>query len=327
LKLDAAQQNLTRVADIIHEVEKQRRALKRQAAKARRYRRLRDELRRWETMGFAQRYRALGAAIEAARRRLDAAHVREQAAAAHLALVDSERERCHIELAEAESGATRARDAAHVRELAVERRQQQITFDTQQVETLGDTLTEMGRELEDLQARQEPAKRELEAQAVDAERCGAERDDIGGRQRAKEAALAEAQRSLDGLEGDVEAARSEVSAAINAATTLRHAVEHASAGQTRLAETLVKLDGEAGDVTVETRTMAAARERTLAAERATREDLDRVRAACAERDAELGSLRVEREARANDLRQREHELAGHTGRLTSLRDLEATRAG
>ena len=81
LKLDAAQQNLTRVDDIIHEVEKQRRALKRQAAKARRYRRLRDELRRWETIGFAQRYRVLGEAIKSARRRLDAARAREQAAA------------------------------------------------------------------------------------------------------------------------------------------------------------------------------------------------------------------------------------------------------
>ncbi|HXE81279.1 MAG TPA: AAA family ATPase, partial [Vicinamibacterales bacterium] len=48
LKLEAAQQNLTRVDDIIFEVEKQRGTLKRQAAKARRYRRLRDELRRWE---------------------------------------------------------------------------------------------------------------------------------------------------------------------------------------------------------------------------------------------------------------------------------------
>ena len=70
LKLEAARQNLTRVDDIIHEVERQRRALKRQAAKARRYRRLRDELRRWETIGFAQRYRVLGEVIESARRRL-----------------------------------------------------------------------------------------------------------------------------------------------------------------------------------------------------------------------------------------------------------------
>src|SRR6266542_7155146 len=70
LKLEAAQQNLTRVDDIIFEVEKQRGALKRQAAKARRYRRLREELRRWEKVQFAQRYRLLGEAIETARGKL-----------------------------------------------------------------------------------------------------------------------------------------------------------------------------------------------------------------------------------------------------------------
>ena len=327
LKLEAAQQNLTRVDDIIHEVEKQRRALKRQAARARRYRRLCDELRRWETIGFALRYRVLGEAIKSTRSRFDAARAREQAAAARLAMVESERGRCQIELAEAESGATRVREAAHARELAVERRQQQIAFDTRQVETLADTLAQMERELEDLQARRDPAQRELDAHVVDAQRCGTERDEVGGTLRATEAVLAQAQHGLDGLEGDVEAARSEVYAAINAATALRHAVEHAAAGQTRLAETLAKLDVEAGDVTVEIQTVDAARERTLAAERATREALEGVHGACADREAELGSLRVEREARARDLREREHRLAGHTGRLTSLRDLEATRAG
>jgi chromosome segregation protein len=54
LKLDAAQQNLTRVDDIVFEVEKQRGALKRQASKARRYQKLRDELRRWEKVLFAR---------------------------------------------------------------------------------------------------------------------------------------------------------------------------------------------------------------------------------------------------------------------------------
>jgi chromosome segregation protein len=327
LKLEAAQQNLTRVADIIHEVEKQRRALKRQAAKARRYRRLRDDLRRWETIAFAQRCHVLSETMGSARRRLDAARAREQAAAAQLALVESERERCQIELAEAESGATRARDAAHARELAVERRQQQITFDTQQAETLGETLGEMERELDDLQAKREPARRELDAHVVDAERCGLERDEVGSTLQAKETALAQAQCALDGLEGDVEAARSEVFAAINAATALRHAVEHATTGQTRLSGTLSKLDAEAADVAVETQTVAAARERALAAEHATREALKRVKAACADREADLESLRVEREAHARDLREREHELAGYTGRLTSLRDLESTRAG
>src|SRR5262245_13036259 len=59
LKLEAAQQNLTRVDDIIFEVEKQRGSLKRQAAKARRHQRLHDELRRWEKVLFARKYKEL----------------------------------------------------------------------------------------------------------------------------------------------------------------------------------------------------------------------------------------------------------------------------
>src|SRR5207248_2667053 len=43
LKLEAAQLNLTRIDDIVFEVEAQRGTLKRQAVRARRYQRLRDE--------------------------------------------------------------------------------------------------------------------------------------------------------------------------------------------------------------------------------------------------------------------------------------------
>jgi chromosome segregation protein len=82
LKLEAAQQNLTRIDDIVFEVEKQRGTLKRQAAKARRYKRLREELRRWEKVLFARRYRELAAAIGEVRERLLAARERETAAAA-----------------------------------------------------------------------------------------------------------------------------------------------------------------------------------------------------------------------------------------------------
>ena len=85
LKLEAAQQNLTRIDDIVFEVEKQRGTLKRQAAKARRYKRLREELRRWEKVLFARRYRELSAAIGEVRGRLDAARERETAAAARVA--------------------------------------------------------------------------------------------------------------------------------------------------------------------------------------------------------------------------------------------------
>ena len=81
LKLDASQQNLTRIDDIIFEVEKQRGTLKRQASKARRYQRLRDELRRWEKVQFARRQRVLAQAIESADARIADVRAREAAAA------------------------------------------------------------------------------------------------------------------------------------------------------------------------------------------------------------------------------------------------------
>src|ERR687898_1198671 len=90
LKLEAAQQNLTRIDDIVFEVEKQRGSLKRQAAKARRYTRLRDEMRRWEKVLFARRYRALDDMIEATRARLAETRQEETVAAARLAEVESE---------------------------------------------------------------------------------------------------------------------------------------------------------------------------------------------------------------------------------------------
>ncbi len=327
LKLDSARQNLTRVDDVIYEVEKQRRALKRQAAKARRYRRLREDLRRWETVGFARRYDVLRDAIASARQHLDAARERDEAAVAQLALVEGDRERYQIEVTEAESAAKEARDTAHARELAVERRQQQITFDTQQVEALAGTLADLARDVSDLEARQEPARVELDAQVADAQRCGTERDELGATLQSREEALVKAQHALEGLENEVETARAEVFAAINAATALRHAVEHATAAQTRLAETVSKLDAEAADLAVETQALGAGRERGRVAEQATRAALEEARNACADRDAELSSLRVQREARARELREQEHQLAELTGRLTSLRDLESARTG
>src|SRR5436309_2804437 len=105
LKLDAARQNLLRVDDIVFEVEKQRGTLKRQAAKARRYQKLRNELRRWEKVLFARKYRQLAETIESARGRLTDAREREAAAAAHVAEIESDLGRVRIELVEAESRA------------------------------------------------------------------------------------------------------------------------------------------------------------------------------------------------------------------------------
>ncbi|HVD94165.1 MAG TPA: chromosome segregation protein SMC, partial [Vicinamibacterales bacterium] len=326
LKLEAAQQNLTRVDDIIFEVEKQRGALKRQAAKARRYKRLREALRRWEKVQFAQRHRLLADAIDATRARLAAAREREAAAAGRLAEVETTLERLRLELTDADGRTTAAREAAHARELSIGRLQQQAAFDKQQVEALAAAALVMDAEIQTLEARREPARAELAQRREASGRAVGERDHASHVLAQEEESHARAIHTIEGLEADVEVARSEVYAAVNAATALRHAMEHAASARSRIGAQLGKLDIERNDLEVEAQRAAD--------ERATAEDaLQRARGAMeslfidrAARESELAAARGSRDALVRDIRTREHDLAGVTARLQSLEELDAARA-
>src|SRR5579862_6665226 len=203
LKLEAAQQNLTRVDDIVFEVEKQRGTLKRQAAKARRYRKLRDELRRWEKVLFARRYRELAQSIESARKRLADARERETAAAARVAEVEADLTRLRIEQAEADQNASSIRERAHAGESEITRRQQQLEFARQQAASLATRPTEIAEEIRDLEARREPARIAIEARqqaSGDAERA---RDDAAGVVADAADAVARAQHQIEVFETDL----------------------------------------------------------------------------------------------------------------------------
>jgi chromosome segregation protein len=326
LKLEAAQQNLTRVDDIVFEVEKQRGTLKRQAAKARRYRRLREELRRWEKVQFARRYRLLGEAIESTRTKLADARARETGAAAHVAEVESTLERLRLELTEADGRTTAAREAAHASELEIGKLHQQIAFDKQQVESLAGAAADIENEVRALDARREPARVELESRREAAARATTDRDEAAETLRGEEAAYADLQRNIEALEADVEAARSEMFAAVNAATALRHAMEHAAAARARLADQIGKLEGESHDLHVELE--RAANDRTVAEASMGRagQAIEELRLERAAKDSDLSSARAERDARTQEFRARERELAAVNARLKSLEELDAARA-
>ena len=326
LKLEAAQQNLTRVDDIVFEVEKQRGTLKRQAAKARRYRRLREELRRWEKVQFSLRYRALGAAIAAARTKLADARDREALAAARLSEIETAAEALRLELTQADAAETEARELAHARELAIGRLQQQVTFDRHQVETLGASAAGIEAEVASLEGRREPARIELEGRRAAEAKSIAERDQAAADLAAEENTYSDLQVRIEGLEGDVEAARSEVFAAVNAATALRHAVEHAASARGRIGEQIAKLDVEAHDLRIESERAAQERAAAEAGVARAREAMDLLRVERAARESELAAARSTRESRARDFRTAEQEIAGVAARLRSLEELDAARA-
>jgi chromosome segregation protein len=326
LKLDAAQQNLVRIDDIVFEVEKQRGTLKRQAAKARRYKRLRDEYRRWEKVLFARRYRELAASIEGALAKLGLAREREAAAAARVAEVETELGRLRIEQSEADGRASAIREDAHARELDINRRQQQLDFNRHQAETLAGRGTEIEAEIHDLDARREPARIAIDSRRTaqaDAERS---RDEAAGVMTSANAAHAAAQQQIEGLDVNVESTRQGVYMSINSVMAVRHVLEHTAAQHERVGETLGKLDIEEDELSRERARVSYERSAALESLDRAQAALENIRLNHASRRSELSTARAEHDGLARDVRTREQELAAIEARLASLQELATSRA-
>ena len=327
LKLEAAQQNLTRLEDIIFEIDKQRGSLKRQAAKARRYTRLRDEMRRWEKVLFARRYRSLSEAIEAARTRLKEARESEAAASARLAEVENDLGRIRIELAAADSAATQAREAVHAHELEINRRQQQIALDTQQAEMLLKRAEELEAERQQLEARREPERMALEGRRQAAVEAASAREEAAALAAAAAEEYTRSWMAIEALEQDVEKARSDVYAILNTITALTAAHDSAAAQRERAVDAQSRLELEARELGAE---LERARAQCMSAAEAlhrAQEGLDSARMAKAARESELSSARVEHEWRSREVRTREQNLAGMSARLRSLEEIDTHRSG
>jgi chromosome segregation protein len=298
LKLEAAHQNLTRIDDIVFEVEKQRGTLKRQAAKARRYQKLRDELRRWEKVLFARKYRQLAETIESTR-----ARSATRASASRWRRAVSPRS-SRIWGAFASSWPRRKRAPPN----PARRRTRRSSASTAASSRLRSTASRC-RRFRRGRPRYRPSSacskrvasrpaccsRNGEPAAIDAV---SEREQAAAALAAESGAYDTAHREIEGLEADVEAARSEVFSAINSATALRHALEHAAAARDRVGETLSKLDVEAGDIRIESDRAAADRAAAVESLRRAHEAIEAVRIARAARESELASARIEHEWRA-----------------------------
>ncbi len=326
LKLDAAQQNLTRVDDIIFEVEKQRGALKRQAAKARRYKRLREELRRWEQVQFARRHAALARDIAEADARLEEARVRETAAAAHVAELETALETVRLQLTEAERHATETREQAHQRELSIGRHQQQAAFDRRQIEDLGQRIEALGVEAADLDGRIAPAQQAITTQQEAIGRARATLADAQGKVAACEQDYQRAQTAAQGVEQEADQTRAAVMASATTLSALRTARDSAAAARDRVAQERARFEVELRDLHQEADRAARDRDEATAALGRAREALTDAASRRATAEAALAGARAERERLVRELSQVHREVASLEARLKSLEDIERRRA-
>jgi len=161
-KLEASKINLSRVNDILVEVEKQLASLKRQASKARRYAELREEMRGLLRTVLASKAEHLD--IEAARlekllREMDAAEAREASSVHEL---EGEQERLSARTYELDTELRRAHNLLGQTALDLDRAENRITFNREQAAQLESRVARLTFEIE--QAEHQAAELAARAQ-------------------------------------------------------------------------------------------------------------------------------------------------------------------
>jgi chromosome segregation protein len=209
-RLESARNNLSRVSDIISEIDRQVNSLRRQAAKARRYRILREELRELLRRMYVAEDRSLTVLLEETRLRLEDAAQEERVLVEELAAREDEARAATQEARQIEEELAAARAAAAEAELQRDRRAREQSYQQEQVLALEKRRAEIEQEIETV--RQRLARVEEDCQRLreqDAEMRAASEDHSLALQSAETAYGQRVQEVLE-AEAEIERARAEL---------------------------------------------------------------------------------------------------------------------
>ena len=241
LKLESSELNLARLRDLVLEIRRQANALKRQAARARRYRRTTDEImrrRRILVHAALDDLRRQAARLAEDRATLSA---EESGAAAALARVDATLEGFRAHLEDEGRAAGRSRDDLHAREREADRLQAAIATQQERAGEARDAAARQRREAGDLRSRAAAAT----AAAADGRQASSTAEAEAERQSTAVVALEarytdllaaadEAARVAEGAQAELIEALGRVSEAGHRATRAREAGSRLAAQRRRL---------------------------------------------------------------------------------------------
>ena len=309
-RLEAARSNLSRVSDIINEIERQVGSLRRQAAKARRYHQIRDELRDLLRRVYAADERALTARLEELRAGLGAANEEVERLASDLEDREDEARRATGEARRREEELAEARAAVSESALQRDRRERERSYQGEQIEALEKRLAEVRREAEMVRARLDAVTSESESLVL---------RDVQMREAGEEAArtLAEAETAY----------AERVATALAAETAIESArgelLTHTAVAE-RLSEIGRQLEAALDKLALQAEGLAREGERAQAAHAQAREQAERLQEEIKKARAHLDALYAEREGRARALTEARAEVAEATAAHARARD-EAAR--
>jgi chromosome segregation protein len=319
-KLEATEQNLLRVRDIISEVKRQLASLDRQVRKAERYRQTADQLRALELRSAVIRYREWSVQTETLSAELERARADSAGAMAQLSALDAATESLKTDVAELEGRLIEAQAELTSRETAARDAHHRIDVLAAQADEWRTQQTTLAAELDDI-ARSLAARAAEQARLTDqAGLLDAAIDERTALVASRETAVLNLEQQLAQVAAEIERTRHRVFEAASAVATATNALASLAARREDLARRRARYRDDITAVQTEITHKRVAHHEFETSHQLHAQSL-------ATRDAERAALREVSAARQAALQEGEAVLSGRRDELMRLRaTLDSLRA-
>jgi len=321
-KLEATEANLLRIHDIVSEIERQIGALKRQAARARRYARIAASIERGERILFYHEARRLEAAGEALRIQRLEIETEEVAAATGMARVDAQLAAGRADAAGEAARHQSAREALHALDRVLDQLKAGVDRLREQETEAIERMTRGAAETEALRDRREALRLRIAAAEIELDAASAESGRSDRAVSDLEATLRLDASGLQAIHSALAAAREEAVSGAGALSECRNEIRRLEEAASRGRNDETRFDRLAADLALESQAIGAKR---LAHETGTAEivsSASRIRAGAEGAAHSLAAQESSREALLLEREERRGRLAALEERLAGLKSLD-----
>lgn len=232
-KLQATEQNLIRVSDVLGEIKRQISSIERQARRAARYKKLREIQRVLELSLAVDERRELLAEIEGARGRLTSVRDAATAVETHLAQRDAALETRRVDLAERERILSQGSEALFQLRGEIKESQSKIDYERRERASLQETKLAREGELESLRAKLSGSEEEVQRLG---DELRAVEESLAGESQSMAAAESEAQVAGEALRGIDREREAQSAALVEVLTRIARTEDRLAALEDRCAE-------------------------------------------------------------------------------------------